>query len=99
MLPLSVCDDGTFLARKLARYLNWLGRPARVFNVGNYRRRLLGSTQPASFFDPGNPEGYAARRTLALAALDDLVAWLREGPGRIGIYDATCSRNECSAGH
>ena len=84
----------TFLARKLARYLNWLGRPARVFNVGNYRRRLLGSTQPASFFDPGNPEGYAARRTLALAALDDLVTWLREGPGRIGIYDATNATRE-----
>ena len=84
----------TFIARKLARYLNWLGRPARVFNVGNYRRRLLGSTQPASFFDPGNPEGYAARRTLALSALDDLVAWLRDGPGRIGIYDATNATRE-----
>jgi broad specificity phosphatase PhoE/predicted kinase len=84
----------TFLARKLARYLNWLGRPARVFNVGNYRRRMLGSTQPASFFDPGNPEGYAARRALALAALDDLVAWLRAGRGRVGIYDATNATRE-----
>lgn len=79
----------TFIARKVARYLNWLSRPARVFNVGNYRRRILGSTQPASFFDPDNPEGASARRELALAALDDLVAWLREGPGRIAIYDAT----------
>src|SRR5687768_2961241 len=84
----------TFLARKLARYLNWLGRPARVFNVGNYRRDRLGSTQPASFFDPANPEGFAARRRLALEALDDLVAWLRDGTGRIAIYDATNATRE-----
>ncbi|MEZ4238836.1 MAG: 6-phosphofructo-2-kinase/fructose-2,6-bisphosphatase [Myxococcota bacterium] len=79
----------TYLARKTARYLNWLGRPARVFNVGNYRRSRLGSAQPASFFDPDNPGGVAARRDLALAALDDLVAWLGEAPGRVAIYDAT----------
>jgi broad specificity phosphatase PhoE len=79
----------TFLARKVARYLNWLGRPARVFNVGNYRRTRLGSTQPASFFDPDNPEGVSARRDLALAALDDLVDWVKSAPGRVAIYDAT----------
>jgi predicted kinase len=79
----------TFLARKVARYLNWLGLQARVFNVGNYRRDRLGSTQPASFFDPDNPEGVLARKELALAALDDLLAWLRDGPARVAIYDAT----------
>lgn len=91
----------TFLARKVARYLNWLGQPARVFNVGNYRRDRLGSTQPASFFDPDNALGAAARRGLALAALDDLCAWVREGPGRVAIYDATnvsrSRRDEISA--
>ncbi|MEQ1504648.1 MAG: 6-phosphofructo-2-kinase/fructose-2,6-bisphosphatase, partial [Myxococcota bacterium] len=84
----------TFIARKVARYLAWLGREARVFNVGNYRRRRLGPTQPASFFDPDNPEGASARRDLASAALDDLVAWLREGLGRVGIYDATNATRE-----
>lgn len=79
----------TYIARKTARYLNWLGLPARVFNVGNYRRTRLGSTQPASFFDPDNPDGVAARRDLALAALDDLVRWMAEEPGRVAIYDAT----------
>lgn len=79
----------TFIARKVARYLSWLGRTARVFNVGNYRRNRLGSAQPASFFDPDNPVGAAARHDLAVAALDDLVGWLGEGTGRVGIYDAT----------
>ncbi len=79
----------TYIARKLARYLNWLGVAARVFNVGNYRRKHLGSHQPASFFDPDNPEGAEARRRMALAALDDLVQWLQQGGGKVGIYDAT----------
>lgn len=79
----------TFIARKLARYLQWLGREARVFNVGNYRRERLGSTQPASFFDPDNKTGVSARQELARAALADLMRWLDDGPGRVAIYDAT----------
>lgn len=77
----------TFIARKVARYLGWLGIPARVFNVGNYRRDRLGATQPASFFDPDNADGVAARRALAVEALDDLSAWI--SAGRVAIYDAT----------
>ena len=79
----------TFIARKLARYLNWLGVSAKVFNVGNYRRKHLGSAQPAAFFDPDNEAGFNARRRMALAALDDLVAWLKEDDGQVAIYDAT----------
>lgn len=78
----------TFLARKMARYLSWLGFPTRVFNVGNYRRQLLGSQQPAAFFDPTNREGLAAREQMALAALADMFSWLDEG-GEVAIYDAT----------
>lgn len=80
----------TYTARKLARYLRWQGRDARVFNVGNYRRQRLGAQQPAAFFDPGNPEGLAARRAMAEAALEDTLAWLRDG-GEVAIYDATNS--------
>lgn len=84
----------TFIARKVARYLQWLGRPARVFNVGNYRRQHLGSMQPASFFDPDNREGKAARQDLARLALADLIAWITEEQGRIAIYDATNATRE-----
>ncbi|HZU83223.1 MAG TPA: 6-phosphofructo-2-kinase/fructose-2,6-bisphosphatase [Polyangiaceae bacterium] len=78
----------TFISRKIARYLSWLGYETRVFNVGSYRRSRLGSHQHHSFFDPRNEAGNAARREVALAALDDSVAFLAGG-GDIAIYDAT----------
>ncbi|TVQ93123.1 MAG: fructose-2,6-bisphosphatase [Deltaproteobacteria bacterium] len=80
----------TYTARKLSRYLRWQGRAARVFNVGNYRRERLGAQQPADFFDPTNPEGVAARRAMAEAALKDMLGWLQAG-GEVGLYDATNS--------
>ncbi|MFT4624007.1 MAG: broad specificity phosphatase PhoE/predicted kinase [Myxococcota bacterium] len=78
----------TYTAQKIARYFQWLGHEARVFNVGNYRRERLGSQQPASFFDPDNPDGRAARRAMAEAALLDLFRWLDTG-GEVAVYDAT----------
>lgn len=78
----------SYTARKLARYLTWLGHPTRVFNVGQYRRNALGSQKRADFFDPENRDAVFAREELAQAALDDLFHWLFEG-GEVGIYDAT----------
>jgi broad specificity phosphatase PhoE len=78
----------TFISRKMARYLSWLGHRTQVFNVGSYRRARLGAQQRHSFFDPRNEAGQAARRDVALAALDDMLAFLGNG-GDIGIYDAT----------
>ena len=77
----------TFIARKIARYLSWLGNKTQVYNVGSYRRALLGRHRH-SFFDPRNEAGLAARRDVALQALDDMLAFLRTG-GDIAIYDAT----------
>ena len=78
----------TFIARKMARYLSWLGNRTQVFNVGTYRRARFGSHQHHSFFDPRNESAHAARRDVALTALDDMLAFLRGG-GDIAIYDAT----------
>ncbi|HEY8090244.1 MAG TPA: 6-phosphofructo-2-kinase/fructose-2,6-bisphosphatase [Polyangiaceae bacterium] len=83
----------TFIARKIARYLSWLGHQTQVFNVGSYRRARLGSHQHHSFFDPANEAGQSARREVALAALDDMLAFLRGG-GDIAIYDATNNTRE-----
>eukprot|EP00178_Gracilaria_changii_P005689 TRINITY_DN194_c0_g1_i1.p1 TRINITY_DN194_c0_g1~~TRINITY_DN194_c0_g1_i1.p1 ORF type:complete len:504 (+),score=69.45 TRINITY_DN194_c0_g1_i1:11128-12639(+) len=80
----------THIARCLERYLNWLGFPAAVFNVGNYRRMILGATQSADFFDPDNAEGRRARMELAIECLNDMLAWFSCG-GTVGIYDATNS--------
>ncbi len=78
----------TFVARKIARYLAWLGYDTRTFNVGEYRRAIAGAKQPASFFDPDNPEHREVRDSIAMRALDDLLTFLAEG-GDVGIYDAT----------
>lgn len=80
----------THIARKIVRYLNWRGSKAQVFNVGNYRRKHLGASQPAAFFDPANPKGVAARKKMAIAALEDLKNWMDNG-GRVAVYDATNS--------
>jgi broad specificity phosphatase PhoE/predicted kinase len=80
----------TFIARKLERYLNFVGHPARVFNVGSYRRERLGASQGATFFDPENTEARSVLDGLAMEALDDALTFLERG-GRVAIYDATNS--------
>lgn len=83
----------THIARCLERYLNWLGFKTAVFNVGNYRRMILGGSQPAAFFDPDNEEGLRARMELAMECLNDMMRWFQQG-GLVGIYDATNSTRE-----
>jgi broad specificity phosphatase PhoE/predicted kinase len=80
----------SYTARKVCRYLNWLGFRAKLFNVGAYRRDRLGAGQHHRFFDPDNPQGRGARRQMAEAAMNDMLDWLRRG-GNVGIYDATNS--------
>lgn len=80
----------THIARCLERYLNWLGFTAAVFNVGNYRRMILGAQQSAHFFDPNNEEGLRARMELAIECMNDMLQWF-SGGGLVGIYDATNS--------
>ncbi|MBT3222383.1 MAG: fructose-2,6-bisphosphatase, partial [Proteobacteria bacterium] len=95
----------TYLAQKIANYLNWRGYSVKVFNAGTYRRRILGSHHSHRFFDPNNDKGVAARRRVALLALEEMLAWIRTG-GDIGIYDATNTtrrrrdlvRQRCEAG-
>jgi broad specificity phosphatase PhoE/adenylylsulfate kinase-like enzyme len=80
----------SYIARKLARYLRWRGHETRVFNVGTYRRELVGSQKSHDFFDPSNEEGLRERVRVARLALDELLEWLARG-GQIAIYDATNS--------
>jgi broad specificity phosphatase PhoE/predicted kinase len=78
----------SFTARKLAGYLEWLGYPTEVFNVGARRRTELGPGQSHEFFDPANKQAVEQRRVLAEVVLDDALVYLR-GAGRVAIYDAT----------
>jgi broad specificity phosphatase PhoE/predicted kinase len=78
----------SYTARRIERYLSWLGYRTGVFNVGEYRRARVGAQMPHSFFDPDNAQGEEARRAAAMAALDDMEAWLA-ADGQVAIYDAT----------
>jgi broad specificity phosphatase PhoE/predicted kinase len=80
----------SYTARRIERYLSWLGYRTGVFNVGEYRRARVGAHVPHSFFDPDNPQGDEARKAVAMAALEDMVEWLKE-EGQVAIYDATNS--------
>ena len=83
----------SYTARKIERYLSWLGYRTRVFNVGEYRRARVGTQMRHAFFDPDNPEGDSARRQVAMQALTDMAEWL-EHDGQVAIYDATNTTRE-----
>jgi broad specificity phosphatase PhoE/predicted kinase len=78
----------TYVARKLQRYLSWLGYRTLWVNVGDYRRARAGAKQPAGYFAPDNAATKDERLGFAMAALDDLLDWFKKG-GEVGIYDAT----------
>ncbi|EDO42538.1 predicted protein [Nematostella vectensis] len=81
----------SFISRKLARYLNWIGVSTKVFSLGDYRRRMLeGSQFDHSFFDPNNPNGMNIREECAKLVLADIVEWLKD-KGKVAIFDATNS--------
>lgn len=84
----------TFMARRLKRHLTWTGFRAEIFNVGNFRRALLGAQLPADFFSPHNPVGEAQRSEVARIAFDDMCAALHSGVCDIAIFDATNSTRE-----
>ncbi|EUB63135.1 6-phosphofructo-2-kinase/fructose-2,6-biphosphatase [Echinococcus granulosus] len=88
----------TYMARKLTRYLNWIGINTRgkllslvfksiVFNVGDYRRKAT-CLQGHDFFDDTNKEAANIRMKAAREALSDLTEWLKDD-GEIAVFDAT----------
>lgn len=50
--------------------------------------------QSASFFDPNNRKAALIREQAALDALDDLLDYILEQGGSVGILDATNSKSE-----
>ena len=97
----------SYVAKKLARYLNWLQHKTRVFNVGDRRREAASSDNSnsasttseatprslsnATFFDPTSPACVSLRDQLAIKTLNELLEWLFNAGGNIGILDATNS--------
>ncbi|KAI9207001.1 histidine phosphatase superfamily [Polychytrium aggregatum] len=84
----------TYVARKITRYLTWLGYPARIFNVGNYRRDTVGAAQPHDFFDPNNQENAQKRMQVAMTALDDMIRWFERSEDEDELSDQGSSIKE-----
>ncbi|KAL4658444.1 6-phosphofructo-2-kinase/fructose-2,6-bisphosphatase 3 isoform X2 [Arapaima gigas] len=78
----------TYIARKLTRYLNWIGLPTKVFNVGEYRREAV-KYNSYDFFKADNQDAVRIRHQCALAALHDVKTYLTEEGGHIAVFDAT----------
>lgn len=84
----------TYIAKKLTRYLNWIGISTKVFNVGEYRRKATAAFKPHDFFRHDNHEAQRIRANCAQDALNDLCKWLDNGEGEVAVYDATNTTKE-----
>ncbi|XP_069315110.1 6-phosphofructo-2-kinase/fructose-2,6-bisphosphatase 3 isoform X1 [Eulemur rufifrons] len=84
----------TYISKKLTRYLNWIGVPTKVFNVGEYRREAVKQYSSYNFFRPDNEEAMKVRKQCALAALRDVKSYLAKEGGQIAVFDATNTTRE-----
>lgn len=88
----------SFITNKLSRYLNYSMYYCKVFNVGNTRRQFAKEhnmkEQDSNFFDPDDEHSKMLRNKWALDTLDQLLEYLLNGPGSVGIFDATNSTKE-----
>ncbi|KAJ2218429.1 Fructose-2,6-bisphosphatase, partial [Coemansia sp. RSA 485] len=55
-----------------------MGVNCRVFNVGEYRRKLVGAQLDHSFFDPHNKVAIDQRLKCAVMALGDMFRWFED---------------------
>ncbi|XP_042224358.1 6-phosphofructo-2-kinase/fructose-2,6-bisphosphatase-like isoform X2 [Homarus americanus] len=79
----------TYMAKKLTRYLNWIGIKTKVFNLGEYRRRVTQKYKNHNFFRSDNEEAMALRQRCAMDALEDVCEWLDNEGGEVAVFDAT----------
>ncbi|KAG7493938.1 6-phosphofructo-2-kinase fructose-2,6-bisphosphatase 2-like isoform X1 [Solea senegalensis] len=84
----------TYMSKKLTRYLNWIGVPTKVFNLGVYRREAVRAYKSYDFFRHDNEEAMKIRKQCALVALQDVKAYLTEEGGQIAVFDATNTTRE-----
>lgn len=79
----------TYISRKLSRYLNWIGINTKVYNLGDYRRKIQPKYAGNDIFSPDNKEGNALRERVCNEGLVDLLHWLEHEDGEVAVFDAT----------
>mmetsp|Transcript_25163 Transcript_25163/g.53209 ORF Transcript_25163/g.53209 Transcript_25163/m.53209 type:complete len:515 (-) Transcript_25163:323-1867(-) len=85
----------THIANRIARYIEFfLAMETKIFNVGEYRRKLYGANLPAEFFDHSNKEYMTKRLEACDAALSDLSEFMKQDGVRVGVLDSTNSSRD-----
>ncbi|XP_068104433.1 6-phosphofructo-2-kinase/fructose-2,6-bisphosphatase 1 isoform X3 [Hyperolius riggenbachi] len=84
----------TYISKKLTRYLNWIGTPTKVFNVGQYRREATQKYKNYQFFRADNQEAMKIRKQCAINALMDVHTYLSREEGHVAVFDATNTTRE-----
>uniref|UniRef100_A0A671UY46 6-phosphofructo-2-kinase/fructose-2,6-biphosphatase 1 n=1 Tax=Sparus aurata TaxID=8175 RepID=A0A671UY46_SPAAU len=84
----------TYISKKLTRYLNWIGVPTKMFNVGQYRREAVKIYKNFEFFKTDNEEAMRIRKACASAALKDVSAYFSKEQGQVAVFDATNTTRE-----
>jgi len=84
----------TYISKKLSRYLNWIGVNTKVFNLGDYRRRMENKYSNHEIFNPENAEGRALREKVCEDGLQDVLDWLEKNEGEVAVFDATNTTRE-----
>lgn len=90
----------TYIAKKLCRYLNWIGMRTKVFNLGEYRRSTTDRYKNADFFRVDNVEAMKIRNKCAMKAMEHMFEWFNND-GDVAIYDGTnttCERRQMLIG-
>ncbi|GMH85059.1 hypothetical protein TrVE_jg14200 [Triparma verrucosa] len=86
----------SYIAHKVLSYFRWQGIRADIFNVGKFRRKIMKDEpkQAAEFFASDNAGGANRREELAMAVLDELIAWsCADKQPSVAIFDATNTTN------
>ncbi|KAK7128939.1 hypothetical protein R3I94_017235 [Phoxinus phoxinus] len=84
----------TYISKKLTRYLNWIGVPTQVFNLGQYRRDAVQTYKNYEFFRPDNEEAMKIRRACASSAIKDIDNYFAKEQGQVAVFDATNTTRE-----
>jgi hypothetical protein len=60
----------SFVVHKATKYIEWLGFPTRIFNVGNFRRKIGKAGESSNFFSAENEDAKRLREDMAMQVLE-----------------------------
>eukprot|EP01065_Artemidia_motanka_P030166 TRINITY_DN36184_c0_g1_i1.p1 TRINITY_DN36184_c0_g1~~TRINITY_DN36184_c0_g1_i1.p1 ORF type:complete len:493 (+),score=125.24 TRINITY_DN36184_c0_g1_i1:73-1551(+) len=76
----------SYIARRICRFLNWLGLKSAVFIVEAYRKRAHDGPESPELYDHENREAVRMRDEIVRGAVGGMIQWMREG-GKVAILD------------